>query len=205
MKKNKVLNKASKATAIKKSSAKQIVEPVRSMKKKSTVSAKRLDIIDLILQDHKPLKKLIEVLKDSEVNFPEKKFTFQEFAPLLLLHADSEEKSLYIRMKNEKKLRMQSFEGDVEHGLAAQLIEEIQNMGGDEDLWMAKVKVLAELVEHHIIEEETEMLKDVRKEFDAVTRYVIGQEYTNLKNDYTSAPNDYTSDKLQKPTEIRAH
>ncbi len=47
---------------------------------------------------------------------------------------------------------------------------------------MAKVKVVAELVEHHIEEEEGEMFKEIRKEFDKEIRMQIGEDYTRLLN-----------------------
>ncbi len=75
---------------------------------------------------------------------------------------------------------MEGLEGDTEHAIADQLINEIKASEQDEDLWNAKVKVLAELVEHHIEEEEGELSKEIRKEFDAETRVQIGEDYTNL-------------------------
>ena len=49
---------------------------------------------------------------------------------------------------------------------------------------MAKVKVLAELVEHHIEEEEGEMFKKLKKEFNLDKRVEIGEEYRRLRNEF---------------------
>lgn len=138
------------------------------------------DIIELILQDHKPLKKLIRVLKSSRKEFAEKGPAFQEFAPLLISHAKPEEHSLYISMKKDGELRSEAFEGDTEHSLADQLVEEIKRTD-DEDVWMAKVKVLAELVEHHIEEEEEDMLPNYKKETALNERVEVGQLYMRLR------------------------
>jgi hemerythrin superfamily protein len=138
------------------------------------------DIIQLILQDHKPLKVLIKLLKDGAVEFREKQPAFMEFAPLLISHAKPEEQSLYMAMKKNEDLRSEGLEGDTEHAIADQLVEEIRRTN-DEDTWMAKVKVLAELVEHHIQEEEEEMLPDYRKESGLEDRIQIGQVYLQLK------------------------
>lgn len=138
------------------------------------------DIVGLILRDHEPLKIYLETLKDPDVSFSEKKPVFNKFAPALSAHSEAEEESLYAHLKTEDELRMEGFEGDTEHAIAKRLVEEINDLEQDEDMWMAKVKVLAELVEHHIEEEESELLKEVKKELDLEIREQIGQEYSLL-------------------------
>ncbi len=144
------------------------------------LTAAESDIVRLIMEDHKPLKKLIRTLKDSEAAIEERMEAYAEFAPLLVNHAKSEEQSLYVAMKKVDDLRCEALEGDVEHGLADQLVEEIRRTE-DEDLWSAKVKVLAELVEHHIQEEEDELLPDYRQNSDPAERMKVGQEFLRLK------------------------
>jgi hemerythrin superfamily protein len=143
------------------------------------------DIIQLILTDHQDIKKLIRQLKDDEIEFSDKKPIFEEFAPLLLSHAEPEEQSLYVRMKERgnKKVRVEGFEAQVEHTLASAMIDEIQATR-NQDEWMAKCKVLAELVETHIEEEESQILKDVRKEFDQEERMQMGMHYLQLRDDF---------------------
>lgn len=151
--------------------------------KKNTKNAKpnKEDIIELILHDHKALKKLIKVMKNSDNDLSERQEAFEEFAPLLVVHAKPEEQTMYVFMKDDEDLREEGFEGDVEHGLADQLLEEIKRTD-DEDLWGARVKVLAELVEHHIEEEEEELLPDFRKHSDIEERVQMGAKFMELKN-----------------------
>jgi hemerythrin superfamily protein len=137
------------------------------------------DIIELILQDHLPLKDLIETLKDDDLERKDKAEAFEEFAYLLTCHAKAEEQVLYVAMKNFDDLKVESFEGDTEHGIADQLVQEI-NATPDDNEWLAKVKVLAESVEHHIEEEETEMLTKVQKTIPNELRMNLGSEYTRL-------------------------
>ena len=149
-------------------------------KKHSSPQENTQDIIDLILDDHKDLKRLIKTLKDSEADLGERYAAFEEFAPLLTIHAKPEEQSLYIEMKKDDELRSEGMEGDVEHALADQLLNEIKNTE-DEDLWSAKVKVLAELVEHHIEEEEDTLLPDYKKHSDKAQRIELGEKFLALK------------------------
>ena len=160
-------------------------QPSPIKQKNALESENSEDIINLILRDHVPLKDLIQILKDSETEREQKQGAFEEFALLLTNHAKSEEQSLYVEMKEHKDLRVESFEGDTEHAIADQLVQEI-NATPDDDEWTAKVKVLAESVEHHIEEEEEEMLVEVEEKLDRKTRMAIGAEYIRLKKEYDS-------------------
>lgn len=144
------------------------------------------DVIEIILDDHKPLKKLLKTLKDSDVSIFERREAFEEFAPLLLLHAKAEEKAVYTFMKKEEDLREEGFEGQVEHGLAEETLKSAQT-ANDEDLWSARVKVLAELVEHHIKEEENDMLPDLKKHSKAEDRAKMGRQYLEFKQELDSS------------------
>ena len=86
------------------------------------------------------------------------------------------------------------------------MIDETQRAFGDEDLWMARCKVLAEFVEHHLNEEEDELFKAVRKAFDLDTRIVIGNEYQELRREFMMDDSIINpSVKPGKTSEVRAH
>lgn len=142
------------------------------------------DISALILRDHKPIKELIMILKDPKATFATKQPAFEEFELLLSSHAKAEEETLYVHLKEVDDLRIEGLEGDTEHAIADQLMLEVNESEGDEDVWMAKVKVLAEVVDHHVKEEEKEVLKEARKEFSADEQMAIGEEYLELLNKY---------------------
>lgn len=188
--KMKVSRKApGKRPAIRTVSAKKAAAPA------ARPAARDRDIIAVLLTHHKPLKDLIEKLKDDEREHADQRQVFQEFAPLLLSHAEPEEKTLYMKMKDHEELRKEGFEGDVEHHLAVQMINEVVNTE-DPDEWMAKVKVLAELVEHHLEEEEGELFPAVKEEFDLETRIELAAEYLRLYEE-TSAENEADEARFQ--------
>jgi len=147
------------------------------------------DIISLILRDHEPIKKLIKSLSDIEIEIEKKRPLFLQFEKVLTQHAKAEEESLYVHMKEEDDLCIEGLEGDTEHAIAEQLMAEIGEIKNDDDLWMAKVKVLAEIVDHHVKEEEGEIFKQVRKEFDQSERIEIGKEYVQQFNMYSESEN----------------
>ncbi len=148
------------------------------------------DIVEFILEDHKPLKQLIEVMKDTEKHSLEERFSaFEEFAPTLIAHAKPEEETLYNYMKKVDDLREHGFEGEAEHVLADQLVEEIKRTK-DEDKKSAKIKVLAELVEHHIEEEEKTLLPDFKTKAGDKIKWQLGNQFMELKVKYLAAGDD---------------
>ena len=54
-------------------------------------------------------------------------------------------------------------EAIAEHATAKDLIAQLADMSPDDDLFDAKVKVLSELVEHHVEEEEEEMFPKLKR------------------------------------------
>lgn len=160
---------------------KQIKKNVAKKVTLKKAQPKAADIISIILQDHKPLKELIKVMKSEDKTPIEKRAAFEEFAPLLARHAKPEEVALYVPMKDVEDLRVDGFEGDTEHGIADELIETIKQTK-EASAWEAKVKVLAELVEHHIEEEEEDMFPEVKKMFPKEMLLQMGEEYVALRD-----------------------
>ena len=175
-----------KAASVKENQSRNPKKPARigaqERSSDESISSTSEDVIELILRDHQPLKKLIENLKNADVSRSEKEDCFEKFVPLLIGHAKAEEQSLYVQMKEFKNLRMESFEGDTEHAIAEQLIQEI-NGAADDDEWSAKVKVVAELVDNHIQEEEEGILKDVKTQMDISLRRAVGEVYSQIKTE----------------------
>ncbi len=180
----------------------------KTPRKANVDNVEQVDITQLIIRDHEPIKEMLVTLKDPDVSVEERETIYAEFETLLMAHAQAEEESLYVHMKEQDKLRTEGLEGDTEHAIAAQLMKEIDQVKDDEDTWTAKVKVLAELVEHHVQEEE-EVLEAVRNELDAETRIEIGKEYLSLlaqsgdQLDEVDDDNSNFADRSKEPEELR--
>jgi hypothetical protein len=166
------------------------------------------DIIQLILADHKPLKRLIKILKSGK-DYSVKAPAFEEFAPLLLAHAHPEQESLYEYMKKEKDedVQCEAYEGETEHSLAEEMVHAVKTTR-DVLIWGAKAKVLAELVEHHIQEEEEEMLPSFRKQTELAERISLGDQYLSLKAAFEHKENtleDMPKNYKQNQKQISSH
>ena len=82
----------------------------------------------------------------------------------LTKHALAEEEIFYPAVRAAGKDKEDLIdEATVEHASAKDLIAQILEMEPTEDLYDAKVKVLGELIEHHVKEEEEEMFPKARK------------------------------------------
>ncbi|MBS1972288.1 MAG: hemerythrin domain-containing protein [Bdellovibrionales bacterium] len=203
IKKSKTAVKAKSASAksVAKMAKPKVAAPKMVAKKKATLSSpkttkvmakkaqivvqdKNSDIIDLILDDHRPLKDLIKVMKNvGQHDLEDRQEAFEKFARLLTLHAKPEERTMYDFMKGDEEIRELGFEGDVEHGLADQLVEEIKRTEDDDDLWSARVKVLADLVENHIEEEESDLLPNFRDHSELEDREELALKFLRLKDE----------------------
>jgi hemerythrin superfamily protein len=150
-------------------------------KTKMNVKLENEDIVQLILKDHKPLKKLIKILKNLDKDLVDRQKAFDEFAPLLVNHYKPEEQTLYVYLKQDAQTRENGLESEIEHNLADQLLIETKRTA-DDDLWSARVKVLAEIVERHIADEEEYLLPNFKKHTSIEDRRELGKDFIKLKN-----------------------
>ena len=128
-------------------------------------AAGEIDAIDLLTQDHANVKALFEQYEGlGERAMVSKKKLADQICLELTKHATAEEELFYPPAREAIADGEDLVdEATVEHASAKDLIAQIQAMEADEELFDAKVKVLSELIEHHVREEEDEMFPKVRK------------------------------------------
>ncbi|MFZ5668102.1 MAG: hemerythrin domain-containing protein [Pseudomonadota bacterium] len=82
----------------------------------------------------------------------------------LKVHTQVEEEVFYPAARAALKADQEAMvdEAVVEHAAAKALIAEIEQMEVDEDLYDARIKVLSEMIEHHVREEETSLFPACR-------------------------------------------
>lgn len=142
---------------------------------------KEQDIVHLIKKDHIPLKQAIAILKSDEKTDSQKKKALKDFLRNLELHAKAEEKALYENAENESEVRSSVLEGYEEHEVADTFILELKALDFENhwnDFVAAKAKVLAEMVEHHVLEEESELLPEIEDVYTKAERIQLGEVYS---------------------------
>jgi len=131
------------------------------------------DVRAVLQEDHKLIRQLAKDLAEAE-SAPQRRQLVRELKPLLTAHARSEEASVYTPMMQLRKSvdsREAGNEGMVEHNLVDIILERLSSTpDASADLWKAHAKVLHELLEHHIKEEENEVFEELGEHFDDAQR-----------------------------------
>ncbi len=134
------------------------------------------DVTKLIERDHREVESLFDKFRQER-----SKQTALKICDELDHHADAEEKVFYPAVRDEvpdgEKLVK---EGEDEHGDARQLIGRIKNTE-DENHLADLVNQLEQAINHHVKEEETEMLPKSRDALGADRRDELGAEFESAK------------------------
>ena len=114
--------------------------------------AEPIDAVALLKADHRKVEDLFEQFEKARSK-DRKEALAHEICTELKVHAMIEEKVFYPACRGEIEDDLVD-EAIVEHDGAKVLINEIEAGGPDEEFYDAKVKVLSEMIEHHVKEEE---------------------------------------------------
>ena len=115
-------------------------------------SYEEMDAIAMLKADHRKVEELFEKFESTNGKATKQRLAGQ-ICLELKVHTVIEEEIFYpaCRGKIEDELVDEAY---VEHDAAKLLINEIEAGGPDEAFYDAKVKVLSEMIEHHVEEEE---------------------------------------------------
>jgi hemerythrin-like domain-containing protein len=142
------------------------------------------DLLDTLKREHDEVKSLLADLEDAEGS-AQRKSLVKKIALALVPHAKAEQKILYeaIIALKDKDAQQDGHEGFIEHDLAAKTLKKlgsISNAASPEH--KAAGKVLKELLEHHIKEEESAVWGDARANFSDDRRRQMNVAYLNAKS-----------------------
>ena len=117
--------------------------------------------ITLLRADHQKVTDLFENFEKSRTT-AKKKVIAQEICKELTVHATIEEEIFYPAAKAALNDTEMVPEALVEHDGVKKLIAEIEG-SVEGEMFEARVKVLSELIKHHVKEEQTELFPAVKK------------------------------------------
>ena len=147
------------------------------------------DMYDLLKNDHDMVKGMInETLQKRD---PSK---FDEIKTNLEIHMMGEERFFYPRLREKDKETMdKSYQ---EHHVGKLVLHELKEMDKNDEHWIPKMKVLNEILNHHIDEEENQIFPESKRLLDEEQQDKI---FTRLKQ----AKSLMTKQPMKKILEVR--
>jgi hemerythrin superfamily protein len=139
------------------------------------------DLVRALRRDHDELRLLLEVLK-SDKAIGTRRHAYKKFVPLLTAHARAEEKAVYETTAKLKAMRKKTLEGFVEHEVCDLMVAKISKIRSAEK-WTAAVQVLAELVEHHLDEEERDLFPKLDQLLSTSNKLSVEALFLQLRDD----------------------
>ena len=124
------------------------------------------DAVTLLSSDHAEVKQMFEEyrqLVQDNADDDRRDELAAEICSALTVHAEIEEDIFYPALRERLDDDLALDQAEVEHAIARDLIEQIVAMEPDDALFDARVLVLAEYVEHHVQEEESEIFPQAEK------------------------------------------
>jgi hemerythrin superfamily protein len=160
------------------------------MKKKSTVTVSRskTDAVSMLKQDHKKVKRLLNEFEDAESDQRVELLNQIEFE--IKVHMKIEEEIFYpafkeaVRSEDDKQ---KFFEALEEHHITSVVMREIESADPESEQFEAKGKVLKDLIEHHVEEEEGEMFPKAKKAIGAAELRRLGEAMKSRKETLMSS------------------
>ena len=133
-----------------------------------------MNAIKLLKQQHREVEGLFKQLEKAKSARPRRK-AFEQIADKLAVHATIEERHFYPGVKREatEEILLEAVE---EHLGVKRVIADMLDLDADDETFQAKAKVLKDLVEHHVEEEEETLFPKVQKAVNADALEAIGEE-----------------------------
>jgi hemerythrin superfamily protein len=134
------------------------------------------NIIDLLKKDHENVKKLLnETIEKKDTS------KYPQIQKSLRIHMEGEENLLYPKTRKQATdLTLEAYE---EHDLVKKELRDIDNLNINDEHWMPKMKVVKDLVEHHVEEEEEEYFPKSEEILGSKQLDQLGQKYEDWKKD----------------------
>ena len=127
-----------------------------------------MDPVEMLKEDHAEVKRLFEQFEEAEEDQAKEQIVKTALQDLEI-HTALEEEIVYPAVRDlddDQEHQIKMDEALEEHNAAKRLIEELQSMNSGDERYDAKFLVLAEMVRHHIREEESEILPKAKEHPD---------------------------------------
>ena len=132
--------------------------------------------VEILKEDHDKVKQLFKDYQGGKTK------VLPQIEAELRVHMELEEKFLYPELERHEETKEKSFEAVEEHHAAKLWIKEIGKATTSDERMKARVKVLQEMIEHHIEEEEKKVFPTAKKVLDKAKVEEIAQKIQQGKS-----------------------
>ena len=139
-------------------------------------------VLELLEQDHREVEEWFDEYDELKEDDNRKGQLAEKICLALKVHAQIEEEIFYPQAREATKDNDLIDEALVEHATVKKLIGEIEAMEVNEELYDAKMRILGEMVKHHINEEEEELFPELAK----MDLNAVGKEIAERKEELMS-------------------
>ena len=148
----------------------------------ATYASGEMDILTKLKKEHREVQLLLDQLVDSE-SAPERRSLLKQIKSALVPHSRAEEKVVYdaVRALKDREAMQDGEEGYLEHGLADRMLATLGKANASSVQFAAAAKVLRELINHHVREEESNIWSDVKDHFSDEERMEMNREFETAK------------------------
>jgi hemerythrin superfamily protein len=140
----------------------------------------RQQLLDEIRNDHDMFKKLVDQLIKADPG--QRSPLFTQLKAGLLPHMKAEEAVVYPALEQQPKTLEAAVMGEEEHVAASAVFQDLDKMDKSSPRFVPTMKVLKELLEHHIKEEESKVFSGVKEVFKANSTEALDL-YTRFKSE----------------------
>jgi hemerythrin superfamily protein len=165
-----------------------LVNKVKSLGARATMNED--DVRALLAKDHEEAKKLAKQMHET-ASATRRMALLGKLKPALTAHSRAEEKVVYdalLQVRANDESHELGDEGYVEHSLVDELLSTLASTRASTERWKATAKVLHEMLEHHIEEEESDIFALLGDHFDRDQLQAMGAQFTRLKSEVMRSP-----------------
>jgi hypothetical protein len=152
-----------------------------SQNRETKTQAASPSAFELLEQDHREVEEWFDEFDELKEDDNRKGQLAEKICLALKVHAQIEEEIFYPQARGATKDNDLIDEAVVEHATVKNLIAEIEAMEVSEELYDAKMRVLGEMVKHHIKEEEEKLFPEL--EAAKMDLNAVGKEIEERKEE----------------------
>jgi hemerythrin superfamily protein len=122
--------------------------------------SEKQDAIGILKQDHRKVEALFSQFEKATSN---KQSILNQIIKELSIHATVEENLVYPLLEDIDKVADDAAEAYEEHHVVKMMLAELADLPAEKEVVAAKVRVLCEMIKHHVKEEERDLLPQLKK------------------------------------------